>query len=167
MGGIIAHQTDTVFGFGCLPDEHLLQRLAAIKKRSLQRGFILLASSVDQLMPYVDCSSIEITRLQQPQSVPTTWLVSAAQYLPPSLCGEHNKIAVRLVCPPTLVALCNQVGPIASTSANISQQEICAEPVKLRTMFGPHIDYLETPSLTGTGQASRIVDCITEEIIRA
>ncbi len=167
QGGIIAHQTDTVFGFACLPQEHILRRLAVIKQRTLARGFILLASCIDQLDPYIDCSAEEIHRLHQVQSVPTTWLVTAAQNLPPSLHGEHDKIAVRLVCHQTLVALCNQVGPIASTSANISQQDTCADATKLRIMFGPHVDYIETQSVAGTGQASRIIDCLSQEIIRA
>ncbi len=167
LGGIIAHQTDTVFGFACLPQEHLLRRLAAIKQRALQRGFILLAASVDQLDPFIDCRTEELQRLGQVQPVPTTWLVSAAQNLPPSLLGAHHKIAVRLVCQQTLVALCNQVGPIASTSANISQQDTCADAAKLRTVFGPHIDYIATHAVTGTGQASRIIDCLSQEIIRA
>ena len=167
LGGIIAHQTDTVFGFACLPQEPILRRLAAIKQRAPQRGFILLAASIDQLDPYINGRAEELERLTHVASVPTTWLVTAAQNLPPSLLGEHNKIAVRLVCQQTLVALCRQVGPIASTSANISQQDTCADTAQLRTMFGPQIDYIETHAVAGTGQASRIIDCLSQEIIRA
>ena len=167
QGGIIAHQTDTVFGFACLPREHTLKKLTRIKQRAVNRGFILLATSTEQLLNYINCSTEEIEILNKPQHRPTTYLVQASEHLPPSLLGEHTKIAVRMVKHPCIISLCENVGAIASTSANISHQEICSQPEKLRTMFGPHIDYIETESIAGTGLASRIIDLASQEIIRA
>lgn len=167
QGGIIAHQTDTVFGLACLPQEANLQRLAHLKQRDIGRGFILLASSCQQLNDFIECTPDELKQLNHPQTHPTTYLVNAKPHLPASLIGQHTKIAVRISQHPTVSQICHEIGPIASTSCNISQQEICNDAHICRTLFGPQIDYIETDSIAGTGQASRIIDLSTQKVIRA
>ena len=166
QGGIIAHQTDTVFGLACLPQEANLQRLARLKQRDIGRGFILLASSCQQLNSFIECTPDELKQLNYPHTYPTTYLVNAKPHLPASLIGQHSKIAVRITQHPTISEICYKIGPIASTSCNISQQDICNDAHVCRTLFGPHIDYIETVFITGTGQASRIIDLSTQKILR-
>jgi len=165
-GGIIAHQTDTVFGLACIPKEASLQRLARLKQRDTGRGFILLASNCEQLNNYIECTPDELKQLSYQHTPPTTYLVNAKPHLPASLLGQHSKIAVRIVQHPTVAEICRNIGAIASTSCNISQQEICNDARICRTLFGPHIDYIETESITGTGHASRIIDLSTQKILR-
>ena len=166
QGGIIAHQTDTVFGLACIPHETSLQRLARLKQRDTQRGFIVLASSCEQLNDYIECTPDELRQLKHQHAHPTTYLVNAKPHLPASLIGQHSKIAVRITQHPIVSEICNSIGAIASTSCNISQQDICNDAHVCRTLFGPHIDYIETVSISGTGQASRIIDLSTQKILR-
>ena len=54
-GGLIAYPTEAVFGVGCDPDNNqALERLLAMKQRDPSKGLILLASSFEQLTPYID-----------------------------------------------------------------------------------------------------------------
>ena len=60
QGGIIAYPTEAVFGLGCDPDNsQAIEKLLSIKKRSPEKGLILLAANYAQLLPYIDDSKIQ------------------------------------------------------------------------------------------------------------
>ena len=164
--GLIAHYTDTILGLACLPKEFLLQRLIRIKHRSHSKGFILLASSCQQLSKYVQCSSDELSKIDLSQSNPTTWLVKSNKESPALLNGTTNKVAVRVTNHPSISSICAQVGPIVSTSANLSDQPICTNLDDIRKMFGPGIDYLHFTENTGTNQPSTVIDLDSSKVIR-
>jgi len=45
--GVIAHPTDTIYGLGCLANNSAgIQKIIELKKRKLNKGFILLASDI-------------------------------------------------------------------------------------------------------------------------
>ena len=164
--GIIAHQTDTVYGLACLPREKLLQRLTDIKHRHHKQGFILLTSQASFLSEYIDCTAKEIGLLGQQQPRPTTWLVNPKSNIAPALLGNTGKIAVRITAHQTIKQICNALGAIASTSANISNLQTCSNASQIRRMFGPCVDHVEIDSIAGTGLASKIVDLQTGQVIR-
>ena len=58
LGGIITYPTEAVYGLGCDPlNENAIKNLAALKQRSLNKGFILIAADFHQIEAYVDISS--------------------------------------------------------------------------------------------------------------
>jgi len=164
--GIIAHQTDTIFGLACLPNDALLNRLSNIKKRPLNKTFILLASSYAQISSYVTADEKTIQTLNTPTDSPTTWLVQPAKNISHHLVGETNKIAVRITSFAPIKTLCEQVGTIASTSANISNQLPCTNAQQIRDNFGPNIDYVDPNQTSGSGKSSTIIDLSSGNIIR-
>jgi len=164
--GIIAHQTDTIFGLACLPTHNLLSRLSKIKKRPQNKPFLLLASDIDQLISFIDVNEGEHEALSEETSTPTTWLVRAAKEISPHLTGEGYKIAVRITRYAPIDALCKKIGPIASTSANISNLDVCTDVNQIRAMFGPNIDYIDPNQTPGTGKSSTIIDLSSGNIIR-
>ncbi len=165
--GIIAHFTDTVAGLACLPNERLLQRLANIKQRASDKGFILLASDVDQLVNFCRCTPEELARISTHPDKPTTWLVTAEEGIAPSLTGEKKKLAVRLVHDTEVKYLCDRVGAIASTSANFSGMPTCTSLRNVREIFGPQIDFIDIANNKGSGKPSSIVDLTSGKIVRA
>ena len=164
--GIIAHQTDTVIGFACLPSEKLLIRLQRLKLRPDSKGFIVLASSLNQVTHLINANQDELKLITSPTEKPTTWLVNASNLAPNSLLGNTRKIAIRLTQHPDVTTICQHVGAIASTSANLSQQQICHDLNQVRAMFGPGIDYIQKESTPGTGQSSTIIDSSSGTILR-
>ena len=53
--GVIAHPTDTIYGLACLANnQSAIQTLADLKQREINKGFILLASDIGFLLPYID-----------------------------------------------------------------------------------------------------------------
>ena len=52
MNGVIAHPSDTVYGLACLAiNPSAIKELIDLKKRDLDKGFILLASDVEYVLP--------------------------------------------------------------------------------------------------------------------
>ena len=164
--GVIVHQTDTVIGLACLPSENLLLRLSSIKHRPHQKSFILLASTLNQLDSFIQLDASSLETLKAPTQQPTTWLVTAKKNVAQQLIGNTNKIAVRITQHHGVRSICEQVGAIASTSANISDQPICKNTQQAREVFGPNIDYIEQNQTPGTGKSSTIIDLSSGNILR-
>lgn len=164
--GIIAHQTDTIFGLACLPNTLMLTRLSSIKKRPSDKTYILLASSYEQLASYIAIDKQAIDVLNVKTDKPTTWLVKPAQGISHDLIGASQRVAIRITSFSPIKNLCEQVGAIASTSANISNQKVCTQPEQIRKMFGPNIDYVDPNQTPGTGKSSTIIDLSSGKIIR-
>ena len=164
--GIIAHQTDTVIGLACLPHKILLQRLHSLKRRDGNKGFILLASSIDHVRRFIDISDSELNQVSESTEKPTTWVVNASRHVPALLLGPSRKVAVRITQHPDIKILCGQVGAIVSTSANLSQQQTCLELNQVRAIFGPRIDFVQQDSTPGVGQSSTIIEASTGKILR-
>lgn len=164
--GIIAHQTDTILGLACLPNQETLSRLSQIKNRPANKAFILLASHIQQIKPYIAVDDKIENKLMTPTETPTTWLIDPAENISNHMLGETNKVAVRITQFQPVVMLCEQVGAIASTSANISNQAVCTSPKQIRNMFGPNIDYVDQNQIPGTGKSSTIIDLSSSKIIR-
>lgn len=165
-GGIIVHYTDTVVGLAVLPQNDTLTRLNRVKQRKGKQGFILLATSSLQLQPFLGASAEEIQQLDDISETPTTWLINAASETPPLLVSEQKKIAVRITRNPLVSLLTDQLGPIASTSANLSNQPTCSNPQTAYLHFGPQIDYIVSTNNLGSNKASTIIDFYSKQVIR-
>ena len=51
--GVIAHPTDTIYGLACIANNSkAIMTLIDLKQRDAEKGFILLASDIDFLLPY-------------------------------------------------------------------------------------------------------------------
>ena len=80
--GVIAHPTDTVYGLACLANNpSAIKVLINLKQRDIDKGFILLASEVDYVLPYID-TNLDINlinKLGRLTKVPTTYLVPKSE----------------------------------------------------------------------------------------
>ena len=55
---------------------------------------------------------------------------------------------------------------VVSTSANLTGNRPCVTPEEVRQLFGSQIDYIVKTDNFGSGQASKIVDIHTHNILR-
>jgi len=170
-GGIIAYPTEAVFGLGCDPDNRqAIEKLLILKKRSRDKGLILLAADFSQLMPYIDVSQLSQQQLQQ---LLARWPNGVTQLLPKNknlsslLSGKFETIAVRITDQPDVVALCNMTNkPIVSTSANLSGKEPAKTWQKIDTDLIKHLDFIIKGCTLGYTQPSQIIDALTGNIVR-
>ena len=79
QGGIIAYPTEAVFGLGCDPlNPDAVLRLIALKQRSIDKGLVLIASTIEQLEPFMaPLETKQQEKLEASWPGPATWLVPA------------------------------------------------------------------------------------------
>jgi L-threonylcarbamoyladenylate synthase len=170
-GAVFAYPTDTIWGLGCDPENaQAIQRILQIKNRSVSKGMILLANSIDYCTPYIDRDYFtqqreQICRIEQS---PTTWLVPASASCPPWLTGNHHSVAIRLTDIPHISRLCNALKiPLISTSANYSGHTPVRNAFLSHRHFANRVDFIIHSSVKGSEKASRIIDMKSGKIIRA
>ncbi len=168
-GGVIAYPTETVFGLGCNPlDYAAVERILELKQRPIEKGLILVAANLEQLMPYIHLDSEEQRHtLQQPTATPTTWVVPTNPTTPYWLSGQHDSLAVRISQHPLVQALCLQLNsPIVSTSANPAGLTPAHNALTVRRYFADALDYIMTAHTDKHAQPSRIIDLRTNTTVR-
>jgi len=166
--GIIIYPTETVYGLGCDPgDQQAVKNLNIIKQREKHSGFLLLASSLDQLSDYITTPDQKAIDTINSANVPTSWITSAEKNAPPWLISPDGTIGFRITTHVVTKKLCEQLGhPITSTSANIKGGKPVSNTLQCHQQLTGAFDYLltsnmqrsETPSvirILSTGQQLR------------
>ena len=163
-GGLIAFPTDTLYGLGC--DPHLptaLQKIYAAKGRSASKAIPVLISRADQLESLVSGLPEQSTRLMErwwPGAL--TLVLPKNPDLPPDL-TPYPGLAVRMPDHPIALSLLDQTGPLAVTSANLSDHENPQDAQGVLAQLDGVVDLImDGGSLLG-GQASTIIDCMASE----
>ena len=120
QGGILAYPTEAVYGLGCEPlNEQAVLKILELKRRPIEKGLILIASSLAQIEPYLLIDKTILDRITPTWPGPVTWLIPAKSWVPDWLTGKHKTLAVRVTAHPVAKVLCAEYGgPIVSTSAN-------------------------------------------------
>ncbi len=168
-GGIVAYPTEAVFGLGCNPaDPDAVMRLLALKQRPVEKGLILVAASLQQLLPWIAPLSARQRRtLEKTWPGPHTWLVPAAPHCPHWLTGAHETLAVRVSAHPVVQRLCVAAGSaLVSTSANPAGRPPARSRLQIRLRFPAGIDDCLPGKLGGLQQPTRIRDLLSGRVIR-
>ena len=94
-GDVIAYPTEAVFGLGCDPNsEAAVLTLLKLKQRSIDKGLILIASHYQQLLPYIDDSSLNKEQKQLAFTSwpgPVTWIFPKNRTTPYFLTGKRSE----------------------------------------------------------------------------
>ena len=168
QGGVIAYPTEAVYGLGCDPlDQHAVMRLLDIKQRPVEKGLILLAADLDQLLPFVELSAADEARLRQPWPLATTYLVPASAHTPGWIRGRFDKVAIRVSRHPLAATLARLAGtPLVSTSANTSGAPACRNAFQVHRQLGPELDFIVTGQCDLAARPSTIIDLETGAVVR-
>jgi L-threonylcarbamoyladenylate synthase len=166
-GKIIAYPTESVYGLGCDPFNQLaVEKIIALKQRPSSKGFIILIADWSQLMPFigeVPEHRFDVVRATWPG--PVTWVFPPAKIIPDWLSGQHNSIAIRMSAHPVARELC-AMGPVISTSANISGDTPAIDVAGVRVQFPSGVDAVLTGELGGNTQLSAIYDVLNGRCLR-
>lgn len=157
-GGVIAYPTEGVWGLGCCwDDEDAMERILDLKNRPLRKGMIVLCSSLsdieDKLLPLTEQQR---SLILSPQPRPTTWILPCKDSVSKKLRGQHHSIAVRFSDHEVVRALCEQSGPIVSTSANPAGRPPAMNTLRIRQYFSDRLDYIMPGALGGHSKPSQI-----------
>ena len=169
-GGVIAYPTEAIYGLGCDPLEYeAVNRIIGLKRRDAAKGLILIASQVEQLLPFMaKLPDGAMKKLEASWPGPVTWVVPAAPSLPFWLSGGRDTVAVRVTAHALTRALCMACGmALISTSANRSGQSPARSALQLRSIFGDSVDYVLSGELGGLKRPTEIREALTGKILRA
>jgi len=168
-GGVVAYPTEAIWGLGCDPHNPLaVAKLLMLKERSVSKGLILIAASIEQCADYLEgLSRQEYQMLEASWPGHVTWLVPDNGMAPSWVRGDSDKVAIRVSAHPVVVDLCRSFGgPIVSTSANISGQTPIENSWQFRKTFGKKLDFYLGGALGGGCKPSEIRDLETGQVIR-
>lgn len=166
--GVIAYPTEAVFGLGCMPHfQDSVYRILELKHRAVEKGLILVASSIEQLEDYVHFDDLPtIDQIRDSWPGPVTWLIPAKKKTPIWLTGTHTTLAVRVSSHPIIAALCRELGPIVSTSANPAGSKPATTTQEVRSYFGDELDYVIPANIKNNLNPTEIRDAQNGNIIR-
>jgi|TARA_Y100000310_G_scaffold345092_3_gene461742 L-threonylcarbamoyladenylate synthase len=169
QGGIIAYPTEAVWGLGCLPDnlEGVL-KILALKKRSMDKGVILVAADISQFDLYLKgLSKQQLAHLQSAWPGPVTYLVADNGNAPGWVVGDNDTVALRVSDHPTVKSICRAAdSALVSTSANPAGQKPARNSYWVRKYFGDQLDMIYPGELGARSNASEIRDLASNRVLR-
>lgn len=168
-GGVIAYPTEAVYGLGCDPENpKAIERILEMKRRSKEKGLILIASAFEQLEMYTEkLPSERLAIVQATWPGPFSWLFPISPKVSPWVCGQHKTIAVRVTNHPIAKQICEILGhALVSTSANREGQPPARTATEVFEIFGHEIDAIVEGPIGESAQPTEIRNALTHELIR-
>ena len=163
-GDIVGVPTDTVYGLAADPfHTGASDRLFALKRRPRSVELPVLVASEEEALTLTIAVPAAARRLMA-----SYWPGALTLVLPrrPDLNADlgNDDATVGLRCPghPVPLALCNAVGPLATTSANRHGEPPATTAPELASAFGAGVALILDAGVCN-GTASTVVDCTGQE----
>ncbi|MEL7644921.1 MAG: L-threonylcarbamoyladenylate synthase [Anaerolineaceae bacterium] len=163
-GGLLVFPTDTLYGLGCDPaNPAALQAIYAAKNRPTLKAIPVLLGETSQLSGLVAALPPQAERL-----IHRYWPGPLTLVLPknPSLPAEltpYPGLAVRMPDHPFARVLLRTFGPLAVTSANISDRENPQDAEGVRAQLAGRVNLILNGGKLSGGTASTIIDCLESQ----
>lgn len=174
QGGIVAHATETCYGFACdLTNLDAVQRLFTLKKRPVNQPVSALFPSIEEAKKYVEWNDRAEELAQQHLPGPLTLILPLRKgtLLPlfPVPSSHEGTLGVRVSSHPVAQQLVAQFGkPLSTTSANLSGQRSPYSAEEIMEQF--HDQQLQPDLILDSGELprnppSRVIDLSGESEI--
>lgn len=157
-GGVVLYPTDTVYGLGAnIFDNRAVRKIFEIKKRSFLKPLSILVSDKEAigLVARVSNSQREIIDSYLPG--PYTFILDKQKIVPRVITSGSSYVGVRV--PDCDIARnLAKLFPITTTSANISDKEVLANPCEIIDQLGCDVDLVIDAGPIKSKRASVIID---------
>lgn len=166
-GGVLVFPTDTVYGIGSILNEETIKKLYKIKNRSLDKPTAILTTK-EKLCPCLRYSNFKgiISAEFWTGKMTIIFPISALNFEIPEIITKDDTIGVRLPQYLWLENLINEVGPLATSSAN---KEGESTPKSFNELSSEIVDesdlVIKTNEVLG-GKASTILYLEKNKILR-
>lgn len=164
-GGLIAFPTDTIYGVAADPfNPEAIQRIYTVKERTEEKALPVLIGNLDQLedlVLFVDERLNRIAKAFWPG--PLTLILPKNARVPTDL-TPYPTIGVRMPNLAFTLALLEENGPLATTSANISGGPNPVDAASVMAQLGGRIDLILDGGPTSGPTASTVADLSGPEI---
>lgn len=170
QGKVFAYPTEAVYGLGCDPlNESAVNEILRLKQRPVEKGMILIAQSIEQVLPFVAFDTLELstqTTVLESWPGPVTWLLPKSAYTPSFISGDSDMVAIRVTAHPLVQQMCWAVNsPLVSTSANPATQDPAKSASQVKSYFSDQVILLDG-ELGEQKTPSKIINSITMETLR-
>ncbi|WP_440617966.1 L-threonylcarbamoyladenylate synthase [Cysteiniphilum sp. 6C5] len=166
---VLALPTESVYGLSTILESDAVAKIVTLKKRSANKGFIVLSSKIEHLLRVIDVARLtdeHLAKLQKHYDRATTWVVPVKPEFR-WLTGPFESIAVRLTTHPLLSELTKLLDQaIVSTSANISNMPAATSMGEVYDYFAEQVDYIYPQADFVATKPSRLIDLLTGQILR-
>lgn len=171
-GGVVAMPTDTVYGIGvALETPGGIERLFAAKRRSPDRGIVLLLADASQAadIGVMPPAARALADACWPGGLTVVVPRRPDVTLPDILTGGAPTIGLRVPDHDAPRSLARAVGPLPVTSANVSGLPEAPDAAAILDQLGGSVDLILDGGPAHGGPASTVVDCTGDEpvILRA
>jgi len=165
-GGLVALPTDTVYGIAValdLPDG--IRRLFAAKRRPPDKAIMLLLADIAQAgeIGRMTPAATALAAACWPGGLSVVIPQRTEVALPEELTGGARTIGLRVPDHPAPRALAAGVGPLPTTSANISGLPEARTAAGILEQLGDAVDLVLDGGEAHGGAPSTVVDCSAEE----
>lgn len=137
--------TDTIYGISCVASsKESVNRIYSIKKRDLDKPFIILINDISQINNFGVSLTKEQTKLLNKIWPERLSVVLDCKEFPENTEYLHRggkTLSFRIPKKQILCDLIKVTGPIVSTSANVSQTETPSTLYKIREAFNDKVDF--------------------------
>jgi L-threonylcarbamoyladenylate synthase len=159
-GGVVALPTDTVYGLCTVAaDSGAVEAAYAVKERDPRQAMPIFVATLEQAATLGNFNEAARALAAAFWPGPLTIIIpKRAGYVSRATAGEDT-VALRVPADERLRALCEQVGPLTGTSANIAGREECHTAAEVRAQIGPRVNLIVDGPVPAEGLPSTIVDC--------
>jgi L-threonylcarbamoyladenylate synthase len=161
-GGLVAFPTDTVYGLAvALDTPGGVEMLYAAKRRPTSKAIIVLLDGLDQLAGLVTVppAAQVLAGVGWPGGLTLILPLRSTAGLPPALTAGTATLGVRVPDHPTPRALARVLGPLPTTSANLSGEPDSLDADATEAAIGSACELILDGGTTRGGRSSTIVDC--------
>lgn len=161
-GGIVALPTDTVYGVAvALDTPGGVERLFAVKRRPPEKGIMLLLDDAAQAgsIGEMGAAATALAEACWPGGMTVVVPRRPDVMLPAALTGGAPTIGLRVPDHHAPRALARGVGPLPTTSANVSGLPEARDASEIYDQLGDAIDLILDGGTAHGGPASTVVDC--------
>ncbi|MBI3752043.1 MAG: threonylcarbamoyl-AMP synthase [Chloroflexi bacterium] len=160
-GGVVAIPTDTVYGLAAAMDAPGgIERLFTAKERPSERAIAVLLADLDQVaaIGLLSPSGRALGAALWPGGLTLIVEQHRERPLPISLTGGRDTIGVRVPDHPSPRAIAAILGPLPTTSANVSGEPELATADAIAERLGGRIDLILDGGPARGGRPSTVVD---------
>ena len=160
-GAIVAIPTDTVYGLAVAMDApDGIERLFEAKRRPAERAIAVLLADADQAAAVATLTPIgrRLAEAFWPGGLTLVLPRRLDRPLPEALTAGRLTIGVRVPDHPAPRALAAALGPLPTTSANVSGEPEAADAAEIERLFGDAVALILDGGPAPGGPASTVVD---------
>lgn len=161
-GGIVALPTDTVYGIAvALDTAEGVERLFAVKRRPPDKGVMLLLERAGQAAEIgrMTAAADALAAAFWPGGLTVIVPQRPERPLPAALSAGAPTIGLRVPDHPAPRSLAAGVGPLPTTSANVSGLPEARDAAEIRTQLGDAVDLILDGGPAHGGPPSTVADC--------